>query len=490
MQLKKMRIKNTLASSKQRLMLLFALMISAGFLVTTFLSYFSSVGSIKKSIIVNELPLTSDNVLSAVQRDLIEPTLVSSMIANDTFLHNWASSGEKDIHEITRYLSQIKQRYQATTSFFISDRTHNYYYADGLLKRVSPSDAHDHWYFDLAKSPKVYETVVDTDQAHQNNLTIFINYKVFDNNQTFLGVGGMGLTVHRVSRLIDDYQERFERTIYFVDALGKIVLTGNEISKTTGSIYQIEGLKQQAKEILANKKESYEYSHDGHNLLLNVRYLPELHWYVFVEKNIDHATSDIRHSLYINLSICAVSTLLILFLMRLVLNDYHDKVNEVAVSDNLTGLANRVYLELMAPVAIKEAKRKSTPLSLLMMDLDHFKQVNDLYGHLAGDEVLRKLSATMQSCLRESDFICRWGGEEFLVLSKECDLQQAMQMAERIRLAVQLMIVDLGAKPVTFTISIGVTEWKPDEKLDALVLRADGALFQAKKNGRNRITSA
>jgi diguanylate cyclase (GGDEF)-like protein len=476
----------SLTNNKYKLVILLITIISVGFLFTTLQSYFTSVRSIKNAIIINELPLTSDNIFSAIQRDLIKPTLVSSMIANDTFLHDWTIGGEKNINEITQYLSQIKKRYQATTSFFISERTHHYYYADGLLKTISKSDAHDGWYFHLAQSKKHYETIVDTDQAYKNQLTIFINYKVLGKDQTFLGVGGLGLTVHGVSKLVDEYQQKFQRAIYFVNRDGDVVLTGNQYQAKAKSIYKIAGLKEIAKEILLNKKELYEYSGVDGNLLLSVRYLPELDWYVFVEKNIDNATMDIRHTLYLNLSICALSIVLMSFLMHKIVGQYHGQVEKLAVSDSLTGLPNRMSLELMAKNAINEAKRKSEALSLLLIDVDYFKQVNDRYGHLAGDEVLRHLSATLKKCLRESDYICRWGGEEFLVLLKGCNAVNAHQLAEKIRLVVAQQVVMFQGSEIETTISLGVSEWAKDETFEQLVHRADLALIHAKNTGRNQ----
>lgn len=483
-------IKGKLATSKQRLMLLLMLIISAGFLLTTLQSYFNSVKTVKKTIIESELPLTSDNIFSAIRRDLIEPTLVSSMIANDTFLHEWSISGEQNIGEITRYLGQIKERYHATTSFFVSEQTQRYYYVGGVLKEISETDTHDVWYFKAKESPKLYEIVVDTDQAHQNKLTIFINHKVISQDQQFLGIGGVGLTVDGVSKVIDQYQQQFQRTIYFVDQQGNIMLTGNQFDTNIKNIKQIPGLKDITGEVFSNQNEIFAYKNQDADLLLSVRYLPELDWYVFVEKNVNTAIVDLRKTLFINLAICTLSIFLVSWLMRKIVNYYHGELEEIAVSDSLTGLPNRMYLELVAKVAISESKRKSEALSLLIIDMDHFKKVNDQFGHLAGDDVLRELSATMKGCLRESDFICRWGGEEFVVLLKGCHEADAKAMAEKIRLAVERQEIKYGSHQIALTISLGVSQWRENEQFEQLIHRADMALMKAKELGRNRVVVA
>jgi diguanylate cyclase (GGDEF)-like protein len=331
---------------------------------------------------------------------------------------------------------------------------------------------------------------VDTDQAHQNQLTIFINYKVFAKDKSFLGVGGLGLTVHGVSKLIDEYQQKFQRNIYFTDAKGNVVLTGRHLKSNVNNINQVDGLKEIATEVLSNQKEIYEYNFQGRSVLLNVRYLPELDWYVFVEKNVDNATFAIRQVLYFNLAICVFSILLISWLMGKVVNYYHDEMEQLALSDSLTGLPNRAYLELVAQGAMKEAKRKSEALSMLLIDVDYFKQVNDKYGHLAGDEVLRQLAATMKGSLREADYICRWGGEEFLVLLKGCNAIQAQLIAEKMRLEVAKLRVNTSSEKVSITISLGVADWLLEESFEQWVSRADNALRQAKQLGRNRLQLA
>jgi len=483
-------IKSKLATNKQKLIFLLMLIISAGFLLTTLQSYLTSVKTVKKTIIESELPLTSDNIFSAIRRDLIEPTLVSSMIANDTFLHEWSISGEKDIGEVTRYLSQIKERYRATTSFFVSEQTKRYYYIGGLLKEISETDAHDIWYFNAKKSPKLYEIVVDTDQAHQNKLTIFINHKVLSQNQTFLGIGGVGLTVDGVSKVIDQYQQQFQRTIYFVDQNGNVMLNGSQFDTNIKNIKQIPGLKELAGEVFSNQNKIFAYKNQDADLLLSVRYLPELDWYVFVEKNVNTAIVDLRKTLFINLAICTLSIFLVSWVMRKLVNYYHGELEQIAVSDSLTGLPNRMYLELIAKASISESKRRAEALSLLIIDMDHFKLVNDQFGHLAGDDVLRNLSATMKGCLRESDFICRWGGEEFVALLKGCNENDAKAMAEKIRQAVESKETKYGTNIIKLTISIGVSQWHKDEQFDQLIHRADMALMEAKRLGRNRVVTA
>jgi len=127
-------------SDKARLIVALWLLLSAGFLATTLVSYFVSRDAIRESIVATELPLTSDNVYSEIQKDLVRPILISSMMSRDTFLRDWMVSGERDAEQMTRYLKEIMLHYGAFTSFFVSEPTQTYYQAGGILKTVKATE--------------------------------------------------------------------------------------------------------------------------------------------------------------------------------------------------------------------------------------------------------------------------------------------------------------------------------------------------------------
>ena len=121
---------------------------------------------------------------------------------------------------------EIMSNYGAFTAFFVSDNTRLYYQAKGILKQVNENSARDQWYFHTRSMQAPYEINVDVDMANADRLTFFINYKVFDYNDNFIGVTGVGLAVDAVVKLIDDYQKRYQRSVFFVDSSGQITLTG------------------------------------------------------------------------------------------------------------------------------------------------------------------------------------------------------------------------------------------------------------------------
>lgn len=478
--------------NRQRLMLVLGLLLCAGFMVTSLLSYVVSRNAIRSSIIDLELPLTSDNIYTEIQKDLVRPIFISSMMASDTFLRDWVLHGEKNADQITRYLKEVQQRYGAFTSFFVSDKTATYYQTQGILKKMNPQDAHDVWYYQVRNIDAPYRIDVDSDQANGNRLTIFINYKVFDYEQHLLGVVGVGLTMEAVHEFIADYQQRYRRNIYFVDRKGNIVLFGNRSSRNEKTLAEIAGLKELAPEILHGKDGSFHYVNDGREHLLNVRFIPELNWYLFVETREDEALAGIRQTLYINLALCLGITALVLFILHLVLKRYQGRLEKMAVTDKLTGLYNRQAFELLIQQTLAEQVRSPQPLSVLMMDIDHFKAINDRLGHLCGDALLKALTPVLRQCLRQSDLAFRWGGEEYLILLKGNASMDATGVAEKLREAVAHHPFHLegGDGIEHITLSIGVAERQPAEAVDSLIARADHALYSAKSSGRNRVMVA
>ena len=162
------------------------------------------------------------------------------------------------------------------------------------------------------------------------------------------------------------------------------------------------------------------------------------------------------------------------------------ELRETSLRDGLTGCFNRTHALEVMDVELRRARRSQSPVSLIMFDLDHFKDVNDRYGHLCGDAVLAAVGSRMRDVLRGSDLKCRYGGEEFLVLLPETPLEGAKRVADTLRRELADMVVPWKDESVTVTASLGVTVALPSEiNCEALISRADAALYRAKDQGRN-----
>jgi diguanylate cyclase len=159
-------------------------------------------------------------------------------------------------------------------------------------------------------------------------------------------------------------------------------------------------------------------------------------------------------------------------------------MRRLANTDALTGLANRRQAEEQLLRELRRAERYGRRFSVLMMDLDRFKELNDRFGHLAGDDVLVDLARRIQRMVRGSDTIARWGGEEFLLLAPETALADARRLAEMIRLHVDTHTL---ADRYRATISLGVASYRPGDSVQSVIARADAALYEAKRSGRNQV---
>ena len=164
---------------------------------------------------------------------------------------------------------------------------------------------------------------------------------------------------------------------------------------------------------------------------------------------------------------------------------------EMAVVDPLTGLHNRRYLELHLASMMDAAAGRGRPCALMILDIDHFKAVNDSYGHAAGDEVLKGFSLRVKRVIRTVDLMCRLGGEEFVIVMPDTSHMVAMKIAERVRAAVEgeFFGIENGGRSIPVTVSIGLAERGQEANPENLFRRADTALYNAKNAGRNRVTS-
>jgi diguanylate cyclase (GGDEF)-like protein/PAS domain S-box-containing protein len=165
------------------------------------------------------------------------------------------------------------------------------------------------------------------------------------------------------------------------------------------------------------------------------------------------------------------------------------ELENMAFRDSLTGLPNRRYIELKIKQALEEAQQFGRVFGLLMLDIDHFKQVNDTHGHDAGDAVLKAVSETIGKTLRETDIVARWGGEEFLVLLAGVGPATLCDLAERCRVLVNSTRAILADGIVSVTISVGATLLTNSDSIESAIKRADELLYSGKSNGRNRTTA-
>lgn len=368
--------------SRARMFVLLGALLFLGFLLATTISYVVSRNSIRRAILDNELPLTSDNIYSEIQRDLFEPILISSLMANDTFVKDWIVSGESDPEPIIRYLGQIQQKYGTITSFLVSEQTRKYYHSASILKTVQEENPVDRWFFRVRGLEKDYEINVDPDMANRDAMTIFINYRVLNRDGEFLGATGVGLTVNAVKSLMQDYQRRYDRDIYFYDLEGNLVL--HSLGENSLVKESLPNHIQDAafRKIVENMKRGEAVGpvsamgSDGE--LLNYRFIPELEWMLVVEQKADGTRGIFLHSLLWNFLICLLISVVFLSVIGAVILRYQR--NMEAHNRQLAANAQRILEQA------DELKLANERLDALHREKDEFigVTVHDLKNPLAG----------------------------------------------------------------------------------------------------------
>lgn len=476
---------------KDPLLFIVSLVLVTGFVLTSLASYLVSLGALRRQIVQHELPLTRDSVYSEVQRDLLQPVFLSSMMANDAFMRQWVADGEKDPEQIIRYLAEIQREYGTFTAFLVSERTRIYYQAEGILKRVAEDEERDIWYFRVREMEKPYEINVDPDMANEDAMTLFINYRAYDFEGNYIGATGVGLTVYAVSNILERYQREYGCTVFFADRDGRIVLRSVNSPLAGDSLAEIPGLDSLADDILAATDQPLFYhSPEADGMVhVNARYIDELGWFLVALQAEGSTVRGIRQALLGNLTVCVAITVLVLLAIHATLGKYQRRIERLANTDALTGLPNRQAFDLLYDITVRDCRRRRTECALLLFDLDRFKTLNDSSGHMAGDAMLRAVADTVRGSIRASDVLCRWGGEEFIVLLKDCPPADARRLAETIRRDIESLRLPHEGNELRTTASFGVA-MVGDEGQEETLKQADRAMYRAKDKGRNRVEEA
>ena len=477
-----------LFAAKYRLLGWITLILVGGFLTSSIAAFLASREAIEHSISEQALPLTGDIINSGLQKDILYPVLISSMMAQDPRMRDWLSDGEKNEAAILAYLVNIKLKYSTVGSFIGSDASRKLYHTYGPPEALIEGRPIDAWYFRIKNADSVkYETNVDVETQYSGLPTLFINHRVMDAQGTFVGVAGVSVTLETLNQVLAGYQARYGAKIYFVNDAGKVVLSGGTLSVEEDQLATRSGMQEIAAAILnrSTVPTSLSYRSGKSDVLVNSRYVPELNWYLVVEQNVSDNIEPLTRTFATNFGISFAVMLMVLMVTLFTVNRFQRHLQKIATTDALTGLLNRQALTVLFRQTTLVSKRTGKPLSAILFDIDCFKSVNDAFGHMVGDEVIKQVARITLDVVRESDVVTRWGGEEYLVLLSDCTLGQAITVAESLRRRVADHDFKLAAGSITITISLGVAQYHHSETENAFFTRADDALYGAKHGGRN-----
>jgi diguanylate cyclase (GGDEF)-like protein len=316
---------------------------------------------------------------------------------------------------------------------------------------------------------------------------MFINYKIKDYEQKLIAITGVGVKLENIESMLDSFKKKYRYDVYFVSNKGEIILHTKEFNKR-GNISSINGIKNLQKRIFEDKINKHEYINENNKYLLHTKYIKELNLYLFVEVNKKDYMNDLNHRFYMNLLVSVLVTLLIVFIIINFINIYQKRLEKIANEDVLTGLDNRRKFNSDIESMFEQFYRKNiSNLTLVILDIDNFKYVNDKYGHLVGDKVLIRFAEILKNSLRSSDFVARWGGEEFSILLINTQTEECLKLAQKIRLAIKEDKILYEYLNESITSSFGMGRLENNESIDALISKVDSALYEAKATGKDKV---
>jgi len=474
---------------KTKVVLIIAGLLLGVSITGSIINYLKNVRDTQAQLQNTSLPLSVDNIYTEIQQRMIEPLLVSSLMSHDTFLRDWLLEGETDMNGIVRYLTEIQQKYDIFTTFLVSDKTKNYYHARGLIDVVNKENSADAWYFRFMAQPEPYEINLDYNANLSESLIMFINYKVMNYKNEIIGATGVGVKIMNIETMLNSFKTKYKYDVYFVSENGEITLFAKGLNKR-GNIGTIEGLKEIKESVFKGEKSQFEYKGKEGEYLLNTKYIEKLKLHLFVEINKKEYIGDLKKTFYVNLSISLLVTLLVTLIIIYTINIYQNQLVQLANEDALTGLANRRKFNEQFEKHYKLYKKGVNRLTLLLIDIDDFKEVNDTFGHLVGDDTLMRVAEILRTELRVSDIIARWGGEEFALLLVDVPSQNALEIAQKICYAIREDALLHDMLQQKLTVSIGLGELTSLESQDGLVHKVDLALYEAKKAGKDQVIVA
>lgn len=455
----------------------------------TVVNYFVSIEFSQSQLKNSSLPLTVDNIYTEIQKQIIEPNLISSMMANDTFMKDWLSHEESDTDKIIKYLATIQNKYKMTTTFLVSEKTMHYYTPKGLIETVTPGNPNNAWYFAFKENPEMHEINIDRNEFMGTSLLMFINHKIIDENSNLIGTIGVGLKTSYIDNMLKRFRQAYKFNVYFVDEAGQIIIS-EQLENTPGYLDQMPGFDQLKLEFVSSGSQIYEYTKNDEEYLLNRKYIPELDLYLMVEARMADFTEDLRETFYLNSAVTVLLTLVITLIVLIYVRKMHTRLNSLANNDALTGLPNRRTFNDKLERLMLITKRSEAPLSIAFLDVDNFKEINDSKGHDIGDKVLECLSRLLKTTVRSSDFVARWGGEEFIIMLNGTDIDNAALIAEKLRATIESSAALQALVDFPVTASFGITSIEDEENTDVIFKRVDLALYQAKSQGKNRVVIA
>lgn len=459
------------------------IIILIGFACILFTNY-STYKKILEDDIENISRLTSSTIYAEIDNELTKPIFVAQTMANDSFLKTWlrqenasmTSPGYSDA--LQKYLSDYREKYQYDAVFMISAKSNIYYYFEGVNKTVSPENEHDDWYYDFLDSGREYRLNIDTDEVNQNELTVFVDCRIEDEDGALMGVTGVGLKMSRLQELLTEYENNFDLEAYLIDPDGLVKVHTDSSKIETQRIFEEPDIIPFQNQILQdhNSLQVFWYPEGQLDNCMITRYIENLKWFLIIEKD----TKAIRRSFEILIKedfiIVVIITALLLAIGSYIICCYNRQMMKLSTTDALTGLPNYKWF---CDLYEKRPPLTAVGVLVFLFDIDHFKRINDTEGHLYGNQILQQIAELARQSFTENGMVARFGGDEFIGVLYDTEAEGMTRLEQFIK-----DVYKQTNKAIT--ISAGAVYIQKDYPLHNAVEQADRALYAAKEKGRNQ----
>jgi len=425
-------------------------------------------------------------LFSLVTNEIIHPLAIANFMANDQFIINYIQRDNIDKEKIFQYLERITEQYNIV-SFLAIEKQKILINSKREESLLTPEKSE--WYYRLKKDPKTqFADIGDAKNPH-----LFIDIKILNSQDQFLGFTGIGIDLKHFASKFKQYKQRFGFELIFVDNNNEITLSSTALMNTAShhrkdAIINIDSLPWYSSYLAAHQKptNSQDIVTFNHNdVVISQMPLRELDWTMFIISPPPSEQSEYWQLFFTRFSIFLLVTLILyLFFIRSV-NYFKTNLIKDTEIDFLTKLPNRSFIHWK----FEDLAQEYSDLSIVIADIDHFKKINDTYGHNVGDEVLKTVAEHLSNSLRKDDVTGRWGGEEFIMLLPNTSAKHAKEITERIRKNISEIPFSISSSSQLFstTVSFGICQHKfQNTSLKHMITKADKALYAAKTNGRNQ----
>ncbi len=470
--------------NKNRNRLIFILTASV-FVILLLLSIFGykDYALIIEGLSIENAELSSENILLGIQHEITKPVYVSKLIANTIVLSDLNANNDM-CDNIPSCLEDIANEYGYTTAYFVDTDKFNIYKNDGTAGHLDSTLSENGWINEFIINDVDYDLYITRRPTIEKEVMLYVSYAVKD-KEKLLGIAGVAISMDEIRDILKQYSDNLEGSAYLVNTNGTIQISSGPQPKNPVS-YQF--LKNEEKESYNEFEENKIFisSEDGNDVLFAFYYIEEIDVYLVVNQNYEILEFLLMYQRLRIVVVFVIAFLLVAILIIKITSHFHKKNIKLANTDYLTEIYNRNAFDASLKEAVYLAKEKDLVITLAIIDVDDFKTINDVHGHIEGDSILKNTAKHFKSFIRDKDIVARWGGDEFAVIFR-CDIEHTERILNRIKEAVSQNSV-LSKYGITF--SIGITQGIISDDVKSLLARADSALYCAKDQGKDRICKA